>query len=360
MVLVARAPEMTALRDILLRRIATEGPISVAAYMSECLMNPQHGYYTMQQPFGGQGDFITAPEISQMYGELLGLALAQSWLDQGAPDRVTLAEYGPGRGTLMADVLRATRGVTGFHQALDLVLYEASPRLRAVQQALLAAYAPRWIAAPGDLPDQPLYLLANEFFDALPIHQFLRGAQGWQERRITATGGQLGLDLGPAVPPDLFDLRFAADPPGTVVEVCPAAAAPIEAAAARIRQHGGLALIADYGGWRSKGATLQALRGHAYADPLDSPGQADLTAHVDFEALVRMARMPHAYAPQGRVLTALGIGPRTQVLAQHLGGAALEAHLAAAERLTAPAEMGELFKVLALFAPTAPLPPGFA
>ena len=351
---------MTALRDILVRRIAAGGPISVAAYMSDCLLHPQHGYYATRQPFGATGDFITAPEISQMYGEVLGLCLAQAWLDQGAPSRFTLAEYGPGRGTLMADVLRATRGVAGFHAALDLVLYEASPRLRAQQKALLAAHAPVWIDAPGDLPDQPLYLLANEFFDALPIHQFLRGPQGWQERRITATEGQLGFDLGPPVPPDLFDLRFAADPPGTMVEICPAATAPVEAAAARIRQHGGLALIVDYGGWRSKGATLQALRAHAFVDPLDSPGLADLTAHVDFEALVRSARLPHAYAPQGQVLTALGIAQRSEVLARQLGGAALDAHLAAAARLTAPAEMGELFKVLALYAPTAPLPPGFA
>ena len=351
---------MTALRDILVRRIAAEGPISVAAFMSECLLHAQHGYYTTQQPFGATGDFITAPEISQMFGELLGLCLAQAWLDQGAPSRFTLAEYGPGRGTLMADVLRATKGVAGFHAALDLVLYEASPRLRDQQNALLASYAPVWIDAPGDLPEQPLYLLANEFFDALPIHQSQRGPQGWQERRITATGGQLSFDLGPPVPPDLFDLRFAADPVGTLVELCPTSAAPVDAAATRIRQHGGLALIVDYGGWRSKGATLQAICAHAFVDPLDSPGLADLTAHVDFEALVRSARLPHAYAPQGQVLTALGIGPRTQVLAQRLGGAALKAHLAGAARLTAPAEMGELFKVLALFAPTAPLPPGFA
>lgn len=351
---------MTALRDILLRRIAAEGPMSVAEYMAQCLLNPEHGYYTRQQPFGQGGDFITAPEISQMFGELLGLALAQSWLDQGAPGRFTLAEYGPGRGTLMADVLRATRAVPGFHAAAQVVLLEASPRLRAVQLATLAPYAPSWIDAADDLPDQPLFLLANEFFDALPIHQFHRGEQGWHERLIGAVDGHLAFGLSDPTPPDLFDLRFAADPVGTVVELCPAAAGPIIVAADRIRHYGGMALIADYGAWRSKGDTLQAVQSHGFADPLAAPGRADLTAHVDFEALVSAARLPHAYAPQGKVLTHLGIGARTEALAKGLTGAALDNHLTASHRLTAPAEMGELFKLLALFPPDAPMPPGFA
>lgn len=350
---------MTALKDILLRQIRAEGPMSVAAYMSHCLLHPDHGYYTTRAPFGAGGDFVTAPEISQMYGELLGLALAQSWMDQGAPSPFTLAEFGPGRGTMMADVLRATKGVPGFHAGMQLFLLEASAQLRAVQKAALSGYAPRWIASAQDLPEQSLLLLANEFFDALPVHQFERGPKGWHERQIGICDGDLGFVLAAPQPPDAFDPRFALDPVGTIIEISPAAAPPMEAAAGRIAHHGGLALIADYGGWRSKGDTLQALRRHAPTPPLKDPGAADLTAHVDFEALVRFASLPHAYAPQGRVLQALGIEARTQVLTGRLSGAALDNHLAAARRLTAPDEMGELFKILALFPPAAPKPPGF-
>jgi SAM-dependent MidA family methyltransferase len=328
--------------------------------MHECLLHPEYGYYKTRMPFGGAGDFVTAPEISQMFGELLGLALAQSWLDQGAPARFALAEFGPGRGTLMADILRAARGVPGFHAAAKIVLLEASAMLREVQGKALAGYQPQWIDQPEDLPDLPLFLVANEFFDALGVHQFQRSIQGWQERMITAQDGQLGFVLGPALPPDLFDLRFAADPSGTLVELRPAADGPMRAASARIRAFGGLALIADYGGWRSKGDTLQAVRAHGFADPLQDPGMADLTAHVDFEALVQGSGLAHSYAPQGRVLAALGIEARTQALAQKLSGAALDNHLAAARRLTAPKEMGEVFKILALYPKTAPKPPGFA
>lgn len=351
---------MTPLAQVLLRRIQQEGPIPVAAYMAECLLHPSYGYYITKQPFGGAGDFITAPEITQMFGELLGLALAQSWIDQGAPGRFTLAEFGPGRGTLMADILRATRGVPGFHAAMTLVLLEASPNLRAVQKAALGPVAAQWIDHPEDLPDAPLFLVANEFFDALPIHQFVRGQTGWHERLIGQNDGALCFGLSAALPFDAFDPRFAGDPLGTVVELCPAADAPLQAAARRIKAHGGLALIADYGGWRSKGDTLQAVAAHKFTDPLAAPGEADLTAHVDFEALVRTAGLPYAYAPQGTVLRTLGLDQRTEALAKRLSGPALTAHLAAARRLTDPGEMGEVFKILALFPQTTPQPPGFA
>ncbi|MFZ1480323.1 MAG: SAM-dependent methyltransferase, partial [Paracoccaceae bacterium] len=163
---------MTPLTRLLARRIRAGGPITLADYMTECLLHPEHGYYTTRPPFGAAGDFITAPEISQMFGELLGLALAQYWLDLGAPAPFTLAELGPGRGTLMADVLRATRAVPGFHAAAGLVLVEASPRLRRVQGDALAGFHPKWAGSAADLPQAPLFLLANEFFDALPIRQF--------------------------------------------------------------------------------------------------------------------------------------------------------------------------------------------
>jgi SAM-dependent MidA family methyltransferase len=352
---------MTPLGEILAARIAAAGPMSLADYMAECLLHPEHGYYTSRTPFGAAGDFTTAPEISQMFGELLGLCLAQHWLDAGSPAPFTLAELGPGRGTLMADVLRATRAVPGFHAGMDLVLLEASPALRARQGQALAGHSPRWIGTVHDLPEQPLYLLANEFFDALPIRQFQRDPQGWCERLVGLRDGRLTFGLSaPQVRPELT-ARFGADAPGTLVEICPLADLHIETVARRLQRHGGLALIADYGGWRSKGDTLQALKDHAFTDPLAEPGRADLTAHVDFEALtLHGPALAHAYREQGAVLRALGIDARAERLAARLTGEALTSHLAAHRRLTDPAEMGSLFKLLALYRADTPPPPGFA
>ncbi|WP_225029332.1 class I SAM-dependent methyltransferase [Xinfangfangia pollutisoli] len=356
---------MTPLGCLIARRIAATGPMTLADYMAECLLHPEHGYYTTRPPFGAEGDFITAPEISQMFGELLGLALAQAWLDQGAPAPFTLAELGPGRGTLMADLLRATRAIPGFHAAAQITLVEASPRLRAVQLETVrrqTGQALRWQDTVADLPDQPLFLIANEFFDALPIRQFQRSAQGWRERLVGLQGGALAFGLSDPIGqgPILTDPRFADEAPGTLVEICPLAPMIVTELCQRLRRHGGLALVLDYGGWHSRGDTFQALAGHRPVDPLAAPGLADLTAHVDFEALAQAATgMETRYTPQGALLTRLGIGPRTERLAQGLAGSALENHLAAARRLTHPSEMGELFKALALFRPGAPTPPGF-
>lgn len=349
---------MTALADLLVRRIAAGGPMTVADYMAECLLHPAHGYYSTRDPFGRAGDFITAPEISQMFGELLGLALAQSWLDQGSPAPFTLAELGPGRGTLMADVLRATRAVPGFHAAARVVLVEASPALRAVQARTLDS--PAWIDTADDLPQAPLFLLANEFFDALPIRQYLRTPEGWRERMVGLAQGALTFGLSPPIP--CPERRFAADPPGTLVETCPQAAPAMQALSERISTHGGAALIIDYGGWRSRGDTLQALRAHAPEDPLAHPGEADLTAHVDFEALALAApAIAHtALTEQGTLLQRLGIDQRAARLASALTGAARDSHLAAHRRLTHPAEMGSLFKALAFHPHNTPPPPGFA
>lgn len=349
---------MTALAEILRARIAQDGPMTVAAYMSECLLHPSHGYYTTQTPFGAKGDFTTAPEISQMFGELIGLCLAQSWLDQGAPAPFTLAELGPGRGTLMADILRATRAVPGFHGVMRICLHEASPALRALQAKALAGYSPVWIDDIAALPDAPLFLVANEFFDALPIHQYEKRGGLWHERLIGMQNGALAFGLSPDPTPAPPDPRFAADGPGTVVETCPAARPYLDAVTARLARHGGLALAIDYGDWRSKGDTLQALKDHAFADPLAEPGRADLTAHVDFEALAQ-GWAHHRYATQGAFLTALGIDARAARLAAPLSGTALENHLAAYRRLTHGQEMGSLFKVLALSGPDAPPPAGF-
>jgi NADH dehydrogenase [ubiquinone] 1 alpha subcomplex assembly factor 7 len=352
---------MTPLGALLARRIAATGPIRLSDYMAECLLHPLHGYYATRDPLGRAGDFITAPEISQMFGELLGLALAQNWLDQCAPAPFVLAEPGPGRGTLMADIWRATRGVPGFHAAARVHLIEASATLRAVQERALAGLPVSWHDAVGDLPDAPLWLVANEFFDALPIRQFHRDPAGWREVVVGLDGGRLAMGLTAPAPLALLAHRLADTEPGTVVELCPAAAPIMDQIATRIARHGGAALIVDYGGWQSRGDTFQAVRGHARADPMDSPGLADLTAHVDFQALAAAAAGldRSRLIPQGTLLQLLGIAARAARLARTMDEAALQRHQAALHRLTDPGEMGSVFQALALVRRGAPLPPGF-
>ncbi|OED48242.1 methyltransferase [Rhodobacteraceae bacterium (ex Bugula neritina AB1)] len=350
------------LQNHLIARIQAGGPIPVSDYMAECLLHPQLGYYTTRDPLGAKGDFITAPEISQMFGELLGLSLAQTWLDQGSPAPFTLAELGPGRGTLMADLLRATRGVPGLHAAMQLHLIEASPTLRAVQNKTLEAYAPEWLDSVDALPDQPLFLVANEFFDALPIRQFIRTGNGWSEKQVGLKDGALTFGLGPAAPQPALEHRLADTQEGDLVEHCEAAVPVTQAVATRIAAHGGAALIIDYGDWRALGDTLQALRAHEPADPLQAPGEADLTAHVDFEALALTAKTAGCahtrLTPQGVFLERLGITDRARALAAPLAGEGLETLIAAHRRLTHPDEMGNLFKVLGLYSSQATPPPG--
>jgi SAM-dependent MidA family methyltransferase len=353
---------VTPLGQRLARRIAASGPISIAEYMADCLLDPEHGYYATRDPLGRAGDFTTAPEISQMFGELAGLCLAQAWLDQGAPSPVTLAEPGPGRGTLMADMLRATRGVPGFHAAIDVHLIEASPVLRARQRQALAGHAVSWLDSLAELPEAPLLLVANEFFDALPIRQFVRDGAGWRERLVGLSDGALAFGLSEPAPLAALGDRLADTAEGEVVELCPAAPALMGEIAGRIARHGGAAAIVDYGGWHSRGDTLQAVAGHGYADPLAAPGEADLTAHVDFEALAGAAAgVAHTeLIGQGLWLERLGIAERARALAARLEGPALESHLAAYRRLTHPEEMGRVFKAMALYPSDTPPPPGFA
>lgn len=346
------------LRDHLLTRIRTTGPLTVADYMADCLLHPTLGYYSTRDPLGAAGDFTTAPEISQMFGEMLGLALAQAWVDQGRPARFALAELGPGRGTLMADVLRVGRAVPGFAEAAELHLIEVSAPLRAVQAQTLAAHAPTWHDSAATLPDLPLFLLANEFLDALPIRQHVRDADGWRERLVVERAGALAFALSP--PARVPELAHHSVAKGTLVERTPALPGIVADVAARVAG-GGAALFVDYGHWRSRGDTLQALRAHAPEDPLATPGQADLTAHVDFEAIARAATPActvSAMTPQGVLLERLGITARAQALAKNLSDDALEAHVAAHRRLTHPTQMGDLFKAMALVPNGAALPPG--
>jgi NADH dehydrogenase [ubiquinone] 1 alpha subcomplex assembly factor 7 len=317
-------------------------------------------YYSARDPFA---DFTTGPEISQVFGELLGAWAAVTWQAMGAPDPVILAEAGPGRGTLMADALRAIRQTApAFARALRLHLVETSPRLRALAAVRLPEAV--WHARMEDLPDGPLLLLANEFLDALPIRQFVRRAGGWAERFV-ADGAFVEVPARPpgslAAPGTGAGSELAE---GAVLEICEPARALVGHLGTRLARGGGAALFLDYGPERSApGESLQALRGRRPADPLAEPGEADLTAHVDFAALAAEARGTGAVAwgpvPQGIFLVRLGLFQRTGQLAR-ANPARAAGLMAAARRLAEPDRMGRLFKALAIAHPGLPAPAGFA
>jgi SAM-dependent MidA family methyltransferase len=353
---------MNALKERIAKLIAANGPLSIAQFMTLALHDPKDGYYATRDPFGSGGDFTTAPEISQMFGEMLGLWCVQVWHDQGRPTPVRLVELGPGRGTLMADALRAMRVVPEFLTALDVVLVEASPVLRGIQQAKLADCGVRldWTERFDSAGiDCTLFLLANEFFDALPIRQFVRVGTGWRERMVTAdANGLLSFVLSPVAANAIVPDRNGA-PQGGVIEISSAATAMTEEISRAIAKHGGGALIVDYGyDAPGYGETLQAVESHSFAEILADSGESDLSAHVDFRALADAARrggaVPFGPTGQGPFLLDLGITARAERLLQ-----ADPAVTAALDRLINPQHMGTLFKALAVVAEGAPKPPGF-
>ena len=357
---------MTPLAAFLRDLIAKDGPITVARYMAEALGHPTHGYYITRDPLGAGGDFTTAPEISQMFGEMIGLWCVATWRRMGEPSSFALAELGPGRGTLMADALRAARLEPRFLAAAQLHLVETSPALREKQKAALAAHHPTWHADFGGVPDAPLLLVANEFFDALPIRQFERTADSWRERLVGHDGEKFSFVLSPCEPDETLP---AGAPIGAIAEISPASLHIARAVGERLARHGGAALAIDYGYVRTEdsrawGETLQALRGHRRHDPLEAPGQADLTAHVDFSALARAARdagaLTHGPLPQGLFLKALGIELRALRLARDATPEQRTAIDAALHRLTHADGMGLLFKTLLVAHPSLGAPDGFA
>jgi NADH dehydrogenase [ubiquinone] 1 alpha subcomplex assembly factor 7 len=337
----------------LVEYIRHEGPISLARFMALALGHPRYGYYVTRDPLGHAGDFTTAPEISQMFGELVGLWAAQAWSAAGRPVRLALVELGPGRGTLMVDALRAiARALPDLLTALSLHLVETSPVLRQAQASRLALHCPTWHADLSTLPRGPTIVIANEFFDALPIRQFVHVAGLWRERLVGLAENRLafGLSSEPATMPGL-----PSAPDGAVIELAEASAAIMGAIARRIARDGGAALVIDYGHLESGfGDTLQALSRHGFADPLDRPGEADLTAHVDFAALARVAAGEGARIEmmmnQADFLDSLGVRERAARLRQRASPEGAAATDAALLRLTdrAPRGMGGLFKVLGL------------
>lgn len=356
---------MSALAAEIRQRIRQDGPLSVATYMELCLSHPRHGYYRRARPIGAAGDFITAPEVSQMFGELVGLWCATVWQAMKRPERVRLVELGPGRGTLMADALRAARGVPSFREALDLHLVETSEALRAEQAARLTEACPTWHGSVDSVPRGPSLVIANEFFDALPIRQFERIGEAWRERVVELTPDCQALRFTATGTPCVETIQLGSAASGAIVERAPARDALAATLAARIAADGGAALIVDYGHTRpGTGDTLQAMKRHRRHGVLDDPGGADLTAHVDFSALAAAARRQGADVfgpvPQGLFLQALGIEERAATLRGNATAEQAQAIDAALRRLTGAHGMGTLYKALAFAHPALGAPPGFA
>jgi NADH dehydrogenase [ubiquinone] 1 alpha subcomplex assembly factor 7 len=358
---------MNALEQEIRALIASEGPISVSRYMALALSHPLHGYYIKRDPLGAAGDFITAPEVSQMFGEMLGVWCAEVWRSMGEPKAVNLVEFGPGRGTLMSDLLRAARVLPPFREAVSVHLVETSPVLVERQRAALneSGAAAEWHRSFSTVPDGPLIVIGNEFVDALPVDQFVKTDAGWHERKVGLVGDQLAFALDPAPLSGIEEqlpARLRPAPPGAFLER--ALLAPLRDAVHRIAADRGAALFIDYGHSETGfGDTLQAVRAHKVAGALENPGDADLTAHVDFEILARVATLGglHVVGPvtQGNFLRTLGIEIRAERLKRGSEAIAKEVDAAFA-RLTAPSPgMGELFKAVAFIHPALPTPPGF-
>ena len=351
------------LRAKLARQIAATGPVSVAEFMTACLHDPQFGYYATRPALGVDGDFITAPMVSQMFGELIGLWAVQLWTDMGQPTPFRLVEMGPGDGTLMSDLLRAGAAAPRFLEAADIWLVETSGPLRALQRSRLPDAELQWASTLGDVTSgAPLILIANELLDCLPARQFIRTDAGWAERRVgLGHAGALSFGLSPA-PAALIPTALRALPVGALVEVSSAQEQLGRLIGERLGEDGGAALFIDYGrDAPGPGDTLQALSRHKKVDPLETAGEADLTMHADFPAFAAAARVTGVETSpiigQGAFLRGLGLAERAEALARarpdQAAAIGRQRH-----RLTDAAEMGELFKVVAIHSPGLS-PPGF-
>jgi NADH dehydrogenase [ubiquinone] 1 alpha subcomplex assembly factor 7 len=352
------------LADQIDAQIRATGPMSIATYMGLCLSHPRHGYYAVSRPIGAEGDFITAPEISQMFGELIGFFFVNLWQQMGQPTSFTLLELGPGRGTLMADALRAAGKADGFLDALHLQLFEQNEVLRADQETRLSKYSPYWTAEIDAVGDDPVFVIANEFFDALPIRQFVKADDGWHERLVGLKDNRRIFGLSPTpLPESAAPTEVRGAHPGEVIEIGAAAVDAMQRLAHKVAVQGGAILAIDYGYPATQtGETLQAVRAHAFADPLENPGEADISAHVNFAVLAEAARATGLAVPslatQGEFLLRLGIGERAKALAR--ANPAEAANVArAVERLTSPDQMGTLFRALCAHSPGLK-PAGFA
>jgi SAM-dependent MidA family methyltransferase len=359
----------TALGEKIKTIIRANGPISVTDYFSLCLADPEHGYYRTREPFGIAGDFVTAPEVSQLFGEMIGVFMVHAWQRHGTPSGVRLVEIGPGRGTMMADMLRVIQRLAPLlYDHMHVHLVETSERLRDIQQETLQAHGDKvdWHVDFNDVPRGFTLLAANELFDAIPIRQFVRTATGFRERVValdiddefTFTAGIATLD------PAMMPQNAPGTPLGTIFEVAPAREAVMSAICERLGNNGGTAVIIDYGHFATGfGDTLQAVRMHEYDPALANPGEADLTSHVDFQNLAETALAAGVHVNgcvyQGDFLIGLGLMERAGALGRGQDGIVQHDIQIAVDRLANAGEgkMGELFKVLAVSSPAIDLMP---
>ena len=360
---------MTPLEQQIIETIRQDGPMPLDRYMNLCLAHPEHGYYMSRDPFGRGGDFTTAPEISQMFGELIGIWCVSTWQTLQAPDPFHLVELGPGRGTLMADLLRAAKVMPGFYESVRVHMVETSPVLRSLQEKTLAGTGLKveWHQDTSSVPQEATIFIGNEFFDALPVQQLQRSETGWHERVVgLGDDGQLQTGLASDRVPDTVVPGWASDAePGEIAEFSPARADYAGRLAEHVAACGGAMLLIDYGHTRSgSGDTLQAVSRHNPVDILHEPGECDLTAHVDFAVLETCFQDAGlaTYGPvtQSRFLAGMGLAERMEMLAKR-GGARERMKIAeAARRLVAGTEMGHLFKVLMATHADMPAPQPFA
>ena len=358
---VATLAKITPLENIIRKQIAANGPMPVSRYMELCLTHPDYGYYLKQDPLGREGDFITAPEVSQMFGELIGLWAASVWAAMGSPPEVKFIELGPGRGTMMSDALRAIKILPQFYKAVTVHLVEPSPALRVKQDETLdRAKHVEWYDSLSDVPEGPSIILANEYFDVLPIHQVVKADDGWHERMIDVDDDIFIYGVAKEPTPRfevLMPPQVRAAPNGAIYEWRPDT--EIMDIARRVRDHGGAALIIDYGHIRSDaGDTFQAVAKHSFTNPLRNPGDSDITAHVDFEALAKAAEIlgarAHGPVEQGAFLNKLGIEQRSLTLMKNSSHEESVLVASALKRLTGKGRngMGQLFKVLGISHPS--------
>jgi NADH dehydrogenase [ubiquinone] 1 alpha subcomplex assembly factor 7 len=344
---------MNALERIIRDIITAQGAISLAAYMELALQHPEHGYYRVGEPLGRTGDFITAPEISQMFGEVIGVWCAEAWREIGKPDPFALIELGPGHGTMMRDMVRATAKVGGFHDAKHLCLIDSNKTLREKQRDILGGSAPQFYDDISQVPPMPSLVIANEFFDSMPVRQFEQTFRGWSERMVTVENDALATVLRPLqvvennlIPPPLREAK-----PGTIFEFSPKAQIILRDILRRLKTHKGAMLIIDYGYVAASGApTVQAVSHHAYTDIFERPGEVDLTAHVDFSAFEQLVRDAGLNASpvigQGEFLQNLGIEIRAEALKKRATPQQAEEISCALHRLTDDVQMGQLFRVM--------------
>lgn len=356
----------TALKQILQNMIALTGPISIAQYMHLCHSHPEHGFYATNNPIGKEGDFITAPEISQIFGELLASWAMGAWQAMGSPDNIQLVELGPGRGTLMSDILRTVKANTNFQNTLSVAMIESSPVLRKIQMVAIKCSGVhiQWHETLDDLPQLPTLFIANEFLDAIPFRQYVKSEKKWHELVIDIDSeNELLLGAGDTgINNNLLPSGHDSEPNGAIFEIAPAREAIVATIANHIEANDGAALFIDYGHTKSGfGDTFQAVHKHKKADPLTAPGECDLTSHVDFEVLSRIAQHAGIQAfptiNQGDFLLKLGLLERAGALG--FGKSAEQQHQIEldVERLAADNQMGKLFKVFCMAKTEVNIPP---